>query len=74
MKCQMQVYEMPDLLDTHLDLLDTNNFRKHFVCHQDVLQTSLRHVFKTGPQDVFKTCLQDVFKKCLQDVFNMSSA
>ena len=29
-----------DLLDTHLDLLDTNIPSKHFVCLQDVLKTS----------------------------------
>ena len=47
-----------DLIDTHLDLLDTNIPSKHFVCLQDV----------------FKTCLQDVFSvtilclpRCLQE-------
>ena len=47
-----------DLLDqryTHLDLLDKDISGKHFVCLQDVLNTSPR-------RDVFKTCLQDVFK------------
>ena len=29
-----------DLLDTHLDLLDTDIPSKHFVCLQDVLKTS----------------------------------
>ena len=37
-----------DLLDTHLDLLDTNIPSKQFVCHQDVLKTSSRHVLKTS--------------------------
>ena len=37
-----------DLLDTHLDLLDTDIPSKHFVCLQDVLKTSSRHVFKTS--------------------------
>ena len=37
-----------DLLDTHLDLLDTDISNKHFVCFQDVLKTSSRHVFKTS--------------------------
>ena len=29
-----------DLLDTHLDLLDTDIPSKHFVCLQDVLKTN----------------------------------
>ena len=29
-----------DLLDTHLDLLDTDILNKQFVCLQDVLKTS----------------------------------
>ena len=47
-----------DLLDTHLDLLDTDITSKIFVCLGDVLKTSSRHVFKTSSkrlQDVFKT-------------------
>ena len=48
-----------DLLDTHLDLLDTDIPSKHFVCLQDVLKTSSRYVFKTCLQDVLKT------NKCL---------
>ena len=46
-----------DLLDTHLDSLDTDIPRKHCLCLKDV----------------FKTCLQDVFKTPLQDVFKASS-
>ena len=48
-----------DLLDTHLDLLDTDIPSKQFVCLQDVLEdkkcyaedvlkTSSRHVLKTS--------------------------
>ena len=48
-----------DLLDTHLDLLDTDIPSKHFVCLQDVFKTSSRHVFKTSSRHVFKT------NKCL---------
>ena len=44
-----------DLLDTHLDLLDRDIPSKHFVCLQDVLKTSSRHVFKTSSRHVFKT-------------------
>ena len=36
-----------DLLDTHLDLLDTDIPSKHFACLQDFLKTSSRDVFKT---------------------------
>ena len=43
-----------DLLDTHLDLLDTDIPSKHFVCLQDVLKNS-SHVFKTSSRDVYKT-------------------
>ena len=35
--------------------LDTDIPSKHFVCLQDVLKTSSRHVFKTSSRDVFKT-------------------
>ena len=35
-----------DLLDTYLDLFDTDNSSNHFVCLQDVLKTSSRHIFK----------------------------
>ena len=43
-----------DLLDTDLDLLDTDIPSKHFVCLQDVLKASSRHVFKTSSRHVFK--------------------
>ena len=36
-----------DLLDTHLDLLDTNILSMYFVCLHSVFKTSSRHVFKT---------------------------
>ena len=58
-----------DLLDAHLDLLDTDIPSKYFACLHNVFKTSSRHVFKTCLQDIFKTCLQDVFKTCLQDIF-----
>ena len=44
-----------DLLDqryTHLDLLDTDIPSKYFICLQDVLKTSSRHVFKTSSRYV----------------------
>ena len=43
------------MLDTHLDLLDTDIPGKHFVFLQDVLKTSSRHVFKTSSKHVLKT-------------------
>ena len=58
-----------DLLDqryTHLDLLDTDIPSKHFVCFQDVLRTSSRHVFKTSSRHVFKTLSRHVFKTSLR--------
>ena len=54
-----------DLLDTHLDLLDTDILSKYFFC--------LHNVFKTSSRHVFKAYLQEVPKRCLQDVFKMSS-
>ena len=35
-----------DLLDTDLDFVDTEIVSKHFVCLQDVVERSSRHVFK----------------------------
>ena len=50
-----------DLLDTHLNLLDTDIFSKQFFL-------SSRHL-----EDVHKTYFQDVFKTCLEDMSsNMS--
>ena len=72
-----------DLLDTHLDFLDTDIPSNYFVCLHNVFKTSPRHVFKTSSRDVLKACLQDVFSvtsfrlsrsiqeifaKCLQDI------
>ena len=58
-----------DLLDTYLDLFDTDNSSNHFVCLQDVLKTSSRHVFKTSSvsqffifQDVLKTSWRHALK------------
>ena len=44
-----------DLLDTHLDLPDTDIPSKPSASLQDVLKRSLRHVFKTSSRHVFKT-------------------
>ena len=37
-----------NLLDTHLDLLDTDIPRKPFLSLQDALEKSSRHAFKTS--------------------------
>ena len=50
-----------DLLDTRLDLLDTDILSNYFVCLHSVFKTSSRHVFITSSRHVFKTCLHDVF-------------
>ena len=50
-----------DLLDRHLDLLDTDIPSKNFVCLHSVFKASSRKCL----QDFFKTCLRDVFKTCL---------
>ena len=44
-----------DLLDTHLDLLDTDIPSKYFVSLHSVFKTSSRYVFKTSSRHVFKT-------------------
>ena len=61
-----------DLLDTHLDLLDTDITSKHFVCLQDVLKTSSRHVLKTSSKHVFKTSSRHVFKTSSRHVVKTS--
>ena len=49
-----------DLLDIHLDLLDTDI--PSFVCLHSVFKTSSRYVFKTSSRHVFKTSSRHVFK------------
>ena len=44
-----------DLLDKHLDLLDTDILSKYFVCLHRVFKTSSRYVFKTSSRPVLKT-------------------
>ena len=62
-----------DLLDTHLDLLDTDIPSKSFVSLQNILKTSSRHVFKTSSRHAFKTSSTHVFKTSSRHVFKMSS-
>ena len=71
-----------DLSDTDLDFVDTDILSKYFVCLQDVVKTSSRHVSKTTSRHVLKKSLrkqlfvfQDVsntssktFSRCLEDV------
>ena len=62
-----------DLLDAHVDLLDTDIPSKHFVCLQDVLKTCSRHIFKTSPRHAFKTSSGHAFKTSPRYIFKMSS-
>ena len=69
-----------DLLDTHLDLLDTDIPSKNFCLHS-VFKASSRHVFKMSSGHVFKTSSRHnfntssryVFKTSSRHVFNTSS-
>ena len=61
-----------NLLDTHLELLDTDIPSKHFVCLQDVLKTSSKDVFKMSSRHVFKTSSRHVFKTFSKHVFKTS--
>ena len=75
-----------DLLDTHLDLLDTDIPSKYFACLHNVFKTSSRHVFKTSSRHVFSVTifrlprrlqdvLGDVFKTkncCAEDMLKTS--
>ena len=61
-----------DLLDTHLDLLDTDIPSKHFVCLQDILNITifclsrrLEYNFKTSSRSLGKTkncCTEDILR------------
>ena len=61
-----------DLLDAHLDLLDTDIPSKYLLCLHSVFKKSSRHFFKTSSKHVFKTSSRHVFKTCLQDVFSVT--
>ena len=75
-----------DLLDTHLNFLDTNIPSKHFFCLQDVFKTRLEDVFSVTVfhlprrfQDVFKTSwktkscyAEDILNTCHEDVLRKS--
>ena len=52
-----------DLLDTHLDLLDTDIPSKYFACLHNAFKTSSRHL-----QDMSLRCLQDMSSRRLQDM------
>ena len=52
-----------DLLDTHLDLLDTDIPSKYFACLHNVFKTSSRHL-----QDMTSRRLQDMSSRRLQDM------
>ena len=61
-----------DLLNVHLNLLDTLIPSKHFVCLPDVLLTSSRHVFKKCLQGILMASSAQQFFVS-QHVLNMSS-
>ena len=50
------------MLDTHLDLLHTDIPSKQFICLQDVLKTSSRHVFKKSSKHIFEMASRHFFK------------
>ena len=63
-----------DLLDTHLDLLDTDIPSKYFACLHNVFKTSSRHVFKTSSRRLQRNNFSSSktssrrLARCLQDV------
>ena len=64
-----------DLIDTHLDLLDTDIPSKYCDCLHNVFKTSSRHVFKTSSRRVSKTSSRhvlDMSSRRLQDVFSVT--
>ena len=72
-----------DLLDPHLDLLETDILSKDFVCLQDVLETS-QNMSSRRLQHMYWRCLQHnnfpsykkswrTLKDVLRDAFNTSS-
>ena len=68
-----------DLLDTHLDLLDTDIPSKYFACLHNIFKTSSRHIFKTSSRHLHEMSsymssrhLQDMSSRRLQDVFNIT--
>ena len=61
-----------DLLDIHLDLLDTDIASECFVCLHNVFKTSSTHVFKTTSRHTFKTFSRHVFKMSSRHVFKTS--
>ena len=62
-----------NLLDTHLDLLDTDIPTKYFVCLHNVFKTSSRHIFKSSSRHTFKKSSRHVFKTSSRHVFKTSS-
>ena len=62
-----------DLIDTHLDLLDTDIPSKYCDCLHNVFKTSSRHVFKTSSRHVSKTSSRHVSKTSSRHVFKTSS-
>ena len=63
-----------DLLDIHLDLLDTDIPSKYFVCRHNVFKIFSRHAFKASLRHVFKTSSRHVFKTLRLQCNNFSSS
>ena len=64
-----------DLLDTHLDLLDTDIPSKYFACLHNVFKTSSRHLQDMSSrrlQDMSSRRLQDMSSRRLEDVFSVT--
>ena len=61
------------MVDTHLDLLDTDIPSKYFVSFHSVFKTSSRYIFKISSRHVFKTSSRHVFKTSSRHVFKTSS-
>ena len=68
-----------DLLDTHLDLLDTDIPSKYFVSFHSAFKTSSRHVFNTSSRRLQRNNVSSSktssrrLARCLQYVFKTSS-
>ena len=60
-----------DLLDAHLDLLDTDIPSKHFVCLQDILKI-IQDISSRHLQNMPSRRLQDMSSKRLEEVFSVT--
>ena len=64
-----------DLLDAHLDLLDTDVPSKYFVCLHNFFKTSSRHVFKSSSRcfpEMSSRRPQDMSSRRLEDILSVT--